>query len=173
MIHKFETASSLGEAQDMLRSPNFSLSENVVLEGRFRESEVEALEQAPLTDNSTAEIIRYEPDRVAIKAYAEHASILVLTDTWYPGWEVRVDGVPTAIHQADGLVRAVYLTRGEHMVEFMYSPESFRIGLTTTVISAVVLLSLLVISRFKMRHRSRSVRKIEQSNGNGFGSLAA
>jgi len=153
IVHRFRTASSLEEAQDIIKNPNFNLKGEVVLDASLLESEVKALEQTPIADSSTTEITRYEPDGVVINAYTEHPGLLVLTDTFYPGWSAYVDGEPTRIYQADGLVRAVYLGEGEHTVEFIYFPESFKTGLTISVISAIILIMLLVIDRFKLQKR--------------------
>jgi hypothetical protein len=65
----------------------------------------------------------------------------------------HVDGKQTRIYQADGLVRVVYLGEGEHTVEFMYEPESFKIGSMITIISAVALLMLTTIEKLKARTR--------------------
>ncbi len=151
IVHRYQVASSFEEAQDILKNPNFNLREKVILEGSLPEIGVNALEQTPLADSSTAKIECYEPDRVFIKAFAEHPEILILTDTFYPGWEAHVDGVPTTIYRVDGLVRAVYLSKGEHTVEFIYFPESFKIGLTISVISAITLIMLLLIDKFKLQ----------------------
>jgi hypothetical protein len=145
IVHRFQVASSFELAQNIVRNPDFNLREWVVLDASLPESEVEAIEQTCITDYSWAEIIRYEPDRVVIKAYAEHPGLLVLTDTYYPGWKAYVDGKPTIVYQADGLVRAVYLGEGEHIVEFIYFPESFNIGLTITITTICALLAVLAI----------------------------
>jgi hypothetical protein len=156
IVHRFQTASSFEEAQDMIRNPGFNLRECLVLDASPSESDVRAMEQAPVSDRSAAEIIRYEPDRVVIRAYAEHPGLLVLTDTFYPGWNAYVDGKPTRIYQADGLVRAVYVGEGEYTVEFVYSPESFKIGLAITMVSVAAVLTLATKDKLKSRIKKNS-----------------
>jgi uncharacterized membrane protein YfhO len=158
MVRRFETASSIDEAQAMLRRPGFNLKEDVVLNARPSESEAEALEKAPVGDNSTADIVRYEPDKVVIKAYAQHSGLLILTDTFYPGWRAEVDGKPTTIYQADGLVRAVYLGQGEHTIRFTYSPNSFKAGLMIAILSAVVLVVVFTMGRLRRRTAKDTTR---------------
>ncbi len=53
---------------------------------------------------------------------------LVLTDTWYPGWQATVDGEPAEVLQANCAFRAVWLEVREHAVEMVYRPASVRIG---------------------------------------------
>jgi len=63
---------------------------------------------------------------------------LVVRESYFPGWEVRVDGKPEKIYQADFVNRAVYVPEGTHSVEFIYRPEGFRKGLLISTISMLL-----------------------------------
>ena len=52
----------------------------------------------------------------------------MLNDTFAPGWSATVDGQPTNIFRANGLVRGLVVGPGRHRVEFVYAPASFRWG---------------------------------------------
>ncbi len=84
-------------------------------------------------------ILSYEPERVVISADLAADGYLVLTDAYYPGWRALVDGLETSIYRANLLFRAVYLPAGQHRVEFIYDPLSFKLG---AAISLVALLAL-------------------------------
>jgi uncharacterized membrane protein YfhO len=64
-----------------------------------------------------------------------------LTDAHYPGWRALADSLETPIYRADLLFRAVYLPAGQHRVEFVYDPLSFKLG---AAISLTALLGLVV-----------------------------
>ncbi len=85
------------------------------------------------------ELLSYEPERVVISANLAADGYLVLTDAHYPGWRALTDGLETPIYRADLLFRAVYLPAGQHRVEFIYDPLSFKLG---AAISLVALLGL-------------------------------
>jgi uncharacterized membrane protein YfhO len=76
---------------------------------------------------------------VEIEAETAGEVLLVLTDTYYPGWEARVDSVPVEIFRANGLHRAVRVPAGRHSVVFEYRPASLRWGLALSVGSGLVL----------------------------------
>ena len=102
----------------------------VVLEEQLPVEIVQALDVLPGEDESTARILEYDPGRVSIEATLETPGFLVLTDTYYPGWKASVDGQESKVYAADYLFRAVYLEEGEHNVEFVYDPLSFKLGLS-------------------------------------------
>ena len=60
--------------------------------------------------------------------------LLVLSDTYYPGWKALVDGKPEKIYQANYAFRAVPLNAGTHKVEFVYDPVSFKLGAGVTLL---------------------------------------
>src|SRR5262249_8692429 len=62
-----------------------------------------------------ADIVRYAPDAVTIRARTEGGGLLVLSDRYDPGWQATLDGVPTTVHRTDYLFRGVILPPGEHV----------------------------------------------------------
>jgi hypothetical protein len=79
-------------------------------------------------------------NRVTLKVNMTGAGYLVLTDTYYPGWQVIVDDQPAEIQRADYVYQAVALDAGEHTVEFRYRPRSFELGAWITLGAAVLLI---------------------------------
>lgn len=72
------------------------------------------------------------------------SGILVLTDTYYPGWKAYIDDVPTPIYPANISERAVVVPEGKHKVKFVFESQSFRSGVVISAISySVVTLYLL------------------------------
>jgi hypothetical protein len=80
------------------------------------------------TAGLTAPITGYTP-RPSDRANLANSGFLVLLDSYYPGWQVYIDGQRGTIIRADYFARAVYLERGEHTVRFVYRPLSFYGGL--------------------------------------------
>jgi len=89
--------------------------------------------------NGGATIQAETGNTLTLETSAECEGVLVVSDTWYPGWTVTVDGKPAALHRADYALRAVRLPAGKHEVHFQYQPTSFRWG---ALVSAIVWLSL-------------------------------
>ena len=78
-------------------------------------------------------IVSYTPETIVVQTQSDQAGLLVLTDANYPGWETAVDGNPTALYQANGLFRAVFVPAGEHEVVFSFRSKGFENGRLITL----------------------------------------
>jgi hypothetical protein len=87
----------------------------------------------------SVEITDYESERVRLRVTTEQPGYLILADSWYPGWNVFVDGQATPIQRADVLFRAVRIEPGTHAVVFEYQPVSFVLGAAISIISILIL----------------------------------
>jgi hypothetical protein len=65
--------------------------------------------------------------------------LLVMSDSYFPGWHARIDGVETPVWRADYAFRAVEVAKGPHWVELRYWPASFTIGLVISLLSLLAL----------------------------------
>lgn len=123
--------------------------------GRLSSKEFDSLEEVILNKavavdgkrdfQGRAEILKYTNSYVAIQASLNRPGVLVLADSFYPGWRVYVDGSESEILRANFFFRAVPLSAGEHRVEFRYQPTSFTIGLAISLatLCGVVLCSVI------------------------------
>jgi len=98
----------------------------------------------------------YSPQRIQIEARMQRPGFLVVTDLYYPGWVCRVDGEPVRIMRTDYCLRGVPLGAGEHRVEFVYVPVSFRTGLFAAL--GCLIFSSAVLLRSRGRHISYEAR---------------
>jgi len=134
------------EGLGLLSSDDFEPTTYVILEK----------EPDPLTPSIDAElaqphveILDYAPNKVIIRAASATGGFVVLSDLYYHGWKAFVDGVPQEVYKADYAFRAVQLEAGEHHIEFVFDPLSFRVGATVSLgtLSLVAILTVVVLSR--------------------------
>jgi hypothetical protein len=85
-----------------------------------------------------ARVLADSGNSVQVAVNASAPSYLVLDDTYYPGWQLWIDGKPAAIHQADYVLRAASVPAGRHVLVFTYAPLSFLVGLLLTSGTAVL-----------------------------------
>jgi hypothetical protein len=95
-----------------------------------------------ISGTGRASIVADEDERVVVRADADGRALLVLADTWFPGWKATVDGRPAPIVRTDQLLRGVVIGAGRHTVEFTYVPWSWRAGWIVSLLAAIGLLAL-------------------------------
>jgi len=113
-----------GEALALVRAPGFDPEAQVILEPLSGERLAEA------GGTGTAHMLASDdPNRVHVQVEATAPAWLLVSDTWFPGWQATVDGEAAALWRADYLFRAVRVPAGEHTVRMVYQPASLRLGL--------------------------------------------
>lgn len=85
-------------------------------------------------------ILRYGPQEVIVEASLHKPRFLVMSDSYYPGWKVSVDGEPDKLYRAYYFLRAVHLDAGKHIVRFVYDPLSYKLGVIISVMTIILLL---------------------------------
>jgi hypothetical protein len=88
-------------------------------------------------------------NRLVLGTKADGNCLLVLSDTYYPGWKAFVDGKETKIYRADYTFRGIPLSAGTHQVEFVYDPLSFKLGIGATILGILGCVGLGWVGRRK------------------------
>jgi len=141
---KLRIAANKEDALNIIRNSDFNPAHEVVLE--------EPVELSDMSGSSQAEIISYEPNKVVISAYSDTDSLLLLTDTYYPGWNAFVDSRPLKIYRGDYIFRGIIFPKGRHIVEFVYRPFMFILGAKISLVSLLAVL-ILIIRGFRKRKK--------------------
>jgi hypothetical protein len=132
-VHRAASVADAKQARTMLADPAFDARHEVFLIGE------QALKLAPCADDDVW-MVRHEPNFVAIHAAMSCRGMVVLTDSWFPGWQAKVDGRPAAIEKAYGAFRGVVVEAGEHTVEMRYRPWSVFVGAGLTAMAGLIAL---------------------------------
>jgi hypothetical protein len=82
-------------------------------------------------------LISESNNRLKLWAETRENTLLVVSDTFFPGWRAFVDGKEEKILRANYNFRAVALPSGSHRVEFVYDPISFKLGILGTVLGII------------------------------------
>ena len=115
-----------------------------------RPDELPPLPGGALAPESTAKVVSYAANHLAIETSAPTPTVLMVSEIFYPGWAATVDGQPARISLADFLLRGVALPAGQHRVEMHYVAPAARIG---ALVSAFTLLLLGALALYARRSR--------------------
>lgn len=126
------------EALERVRERGLSGRKTLLLE------EVPDIPPGPPLKNASAEIrfLSDGTDEVRLRVDSPRPALLLLRDTYFPGWTARVDERAAPIYRADYNFRAVAVPAGVSEVAFSYKPASARTGLALGLAALGALLLL-------------------------------
>ncbi|KIG17634.1 hypothetical protein DB30_02909 [Enhygromyxa salina] len=139
-------APTLGEREAALRTFD-PAHETVVEDPSLALNGAASIEPVPLA--------RPRPEHLILECEPQEPALLVITDSYYPGWRATVDGIETPIVPVNHMFRGVPLEPGAHVVELVFRPLSFAIGWRLNI----GMLALLALGMAWTSHRRRGASK--------------
>ncbi len=97
--------------------------------------------QAP----SKSELVKISypsPQRAVLDVTLQSSGLVVLSDVYYPGWQLRIDDVEAPILRVNLAMRGALVSPGKHRLEYTYAPLSFQLGLIGSILGAGAWLAL-------------------------------
>ena len=80
-----------------------------------------------------------DPDRPVLEVRTQAPGLLVMADTWMPGWSALVDGRPAPILTGNHAQRVIPLEQpGHHTIVLHYDPPCLALGSMVTALSGLV-----------------------------------
>ncbi len=133
---------------ELLLSKEIDLRKTVVLE-KEPEKQIESLSQQNF-EGSLADLVeftKYSQNEEILRINTDSDKILVISETFYPGWKAFLDGQQTKIYRANYAFRAVFIPKGEHQLRFVYEPMSFKVGGFLSLAGILICAFLLLIRK--------------------------
>ncbi|NIQ16195.1 MAG: YfhO family protein [Candidatus Dadabacteria bacterium] len=132
------------EKEDIFQElKNFDPTKTIILEENIKQKHFQGNFQPAL-------ITSYHPNRISIEVNLKNPGFLFLGDIWFPGWKAFDNGKEKKVMKANYAFRSVFLEPGEHRVEFVYDPLSYKIG---KIISLLTLFLLLTYGFFAWKRK--------------------
>ena len=66
----------------------------------------------------------FRANKISMSVSNKEPGIFVYTDSWFPGWQARVDGKSVPVRKAFHAYKSVELDSGDHEVEFIFINKS-------------------------------------------------
>jgi hypothetical protein len=147
LVHQAQAAGSLEEARDLILRHQVDLRHSAIVDKTI---------ELAASDGSGDQVrtLRYEPNALEVSTSTAHGGLLVLSETYYPGWKAWLDDVPTPIDSVDIALRGVIVPAGAHRLRMEFHPLILLISLGISLATAI----LLAISAFVYRRGARRIQ---------------
>ncbi len=140
IVHEALPVAGQDAAISLMQAPSFDPSRQAVIEGNIPELQLALLPGDTGPFESSVEITSYKDTHVELAVRTAEPGLLVLSDTYYPGWDAYVDGEKTPIYPTDLAIRSIFIPAGDHKVEFVFSPDIFKLGSAITMFALAALI---------------------------------
>ncbi|MCL5072466.1 MAG: YfhO family protein [Actinobacteria bacterium] len=134
-----------------LLSKNFNLRKTLILEDEISNFDFKE------DQNAEVSLVSYASNKIVFKTQSEKDNLLFVSDNYYPGWDVLIDGVKGNIYRADYSFRAVAIKKGQHEIIFKYYPASFDLGIKISLIAffSIIIYAIMI----KIMNNKQNVQK--------------
>jgi len=129
-----------------LLDPAFDPDTSVLLELAAREGVAPGIRPGLAPASAPADappadvrVLQDDPERLRIEVVAGRPGVLLVTDSYAPGWQARLDGEPIPVLRANMMFRAVEVPAGRHEVIMLYRPAGLLAGLVVTFMGAALM----------------------------------
>jgi hypothetical protein len=79
-----------------------------------------------------------KPGRIELVTTADSRQLLVIAESYHPGWQATIDGVPASVVRANGDYIGCVLDPGERHVRLTFRPRSLYVGRWLSVLGVIV-----------------------------------
>lgn len=118
LYYEYEVIPDERKALERFYHDDFPFRKTVILE----EDPALPVYKQDKTISGSVEVVSNTPNKIDIKVNTNKKALLFLSDTYYPGWKVKVNGMREKIYRADYTFRAVVVQEGSSDVSFYYTP---------------------------------------------------
>ncbi|MDQ3928280.1 MAG: YfhO family protein, partial [Chloroflexota bacterium] len=80
------------------------------------------------------EVLEYTSGNIRLRVNANRQALLVVSESWYPGWHATLDGQRAEIFRTNYLSQGVVVPQGSHTVEMHYQSDALNLGAVLSVL---------------------------------------
>ncbi len=141
LVGDYELENEKQKIINKMLDKNFDLRRKAILENEVNLKKNNS-------SSGTATIKKYTNNKVVIETNSNQDSILILTDNFYPGWNLLINGNESNILRVDYTFRGAIVPKGKNEVIFYYFPASFKWGIVLSIFS-ILSISILILKNKK------------------------
>ena len=133
LTHDVLRYQSIQEFETLFVSDDFNPSQTVLVSNQYE------LPKLTADSTKTIKLVRHEQSLVSFQTSTEQPQLFYLSDADDGNWRASIDGKNAPIIRANWAFRGVLVPAGNHSITFTYLPHSFRLGLSISIITILLL----------------------------------
>lgn len=166
LVHKTRAVDSQGAALKEISHPDFDPRHEAIVESKVEMPEAashleDQLRQVAAQLVEKVEYKRPDVNNLEVKVNSPAGGFLVVTDTFYPGWQAFVDGKETRIERANYLFKGLVVPPGNHQILLTYRPMSFVLGMLLFIAALAVNASAIIFLATRTKASPRAPDCVE------------
>jgi len=134
-IPRFYCVSNIQEVDNIEQVKNIMWEGDIIWEdNKFNPKDTALIENVDFSKrkfdniNNKINIIDYKNNNIILKVKLDSDVFMVFSDAYFPGWKSYIDGKETRIYKTNGILKGIYIPKGDHEVKFNYFPPYFLIS---------------------------------------------
>ncbi|MCL4558062.1 MAG: YfhO family protein [Deltaproteobacteria bacterium] len=149
MVYDYKVADTHQRAFELVKQYASQLSTTaVIFKGDARYASFMPDNTTTSALNNTVSFEKYTPNRIKMRVDTSSPGLLVISNTYFPGWHASIDGRKAKVMRTDYAFQGVFVPKGHHEVRLDYMPLSFVIGLILSI-AGIAAIPLIYIFSFQ------------------------
>jgi hypothetical protein len=142
LVHSVLHAKTLAEARQIIGQGAVDFRKTAIIDRPLISSLTPTSAETERVD-----LVDYRPNSLSLSVRSAGKSLLVLSESYYPGWKAWIDNSPTDVQRVDIAFRGVVVPDGHHVVRMEFSPSILPVSLAVTVLTAIGLIVMVWAGR--------------------------
>lgn len=151
-----QAASDGGQALGWLQAATWDTARTYSAVAETSADKLAGIEHRPGVSPGNVEVLEYMSGHIRLRVNAERPALLVVSESWYPGWRAALDDQPVEIIRTNYLSQGVVVPEGSHLVEMDYHSDATNLG---AVLSAIGLAGTAGLWAWARRSRRGPARR--------------
>jgi hypothetical protein len=118
---------------------------------------------APASPTDSARLVSYSDGHLVVETRSASRAFLVVSESYFPGWEATVDGRAANIYQTNYVLQGVAVPAGSHRVELHFRTAGAALGSLISLGTFAVLVGMMVYSRRRRPRHETTPSPTEES----------
>jgi hypothetical protein len=142
--HNYSSVENLSQAVEQFQNSSQNFQTTPVLETQLDSSFSEIT-------NPTITITKDTHQHITLETTTNQDNILIIGQSYYPGWIATINNQPTQIIPANINQQALIVPKGTNIINLKFEPQSLKAGATITAISILIMAILIYFNSTKAR----------------------